>query len=267
MAHIVLDQVGVHFPIHNANSLSLQLTLLGALGGKLVSQHRQTTFVEALNNVSLEFKDGDRVGLIGHNGAGKTTLLRLLAGVYAPSSGRAEVLGKVTSFTDMTLGMDPEATGRANIIFRCVFLGMSFRQAHAAAPDIAEFSELGEFLDLPVRTYSSGMFLRLAFAISTSIEPEIILMDEMIAAGDARFLARAQHRLALILEKARIMVLASHQPAILQAFCSTLIWLENGSVRRIGPFEDVYRSYMASAAEADQNARSALSIHGAVTAV
>ncbi|UPT62232.1 MAG: ABC transporter ATP-binding protein [Hyphomonadaceae bacterium JAD_PAG50586_4] len=250
MAHILLDQVDVHFPIHNANSLSLQVTLLGALNDKLVTRNRHTTFVEALNNVSLDLRDGDRVGLIGHNGAGKTTLLRLLAGVYTPSSGTAQIDGKISSFTDMTLGMDPEASGWANIIFRCVFLGMSFREAHAAAPGIAEFSELGEFLDLPVRTYSSGMFLRLAFAISTSIEPEVILMDEMIGAGDARFLARAQQRLASILAKASIMVLASHQPNILRAFCSKLIWLEKGRVRRIGPFEEVYGAYLeASEAE------------------
>lgn len=251
MARVVLDRVGVDFPVHNANSLSLQLTVLGALGGKLLARPGRAVFVEALKDVSLELRDGDRVGLIGHNGAGKTTLLRLLAGVYEPTAGRATIEGRVTSFTDLTLGMDPEASGRANIILRCVFLGMTFREARAAAPRIADFSELGEFLDLPVRTYSSGMFLRLAFAISTSIEPEIIIMDEMIGAGDARFLERAQARLNTLLEKARILVLASHQATILRALCNTLVWLNKGRIEHVGPVEDVLAAY----AEASKDAR------------
>jgi ABC-type polysaccharide/polyol phosphate transport system ATPase subunit len=151
--------------------------------------------------------------------------------------------GSISSFTDITLGMDGEATGWANIILRCVFLGMSFRQARAAAPRIAEFSELGDFLDLPVRTYSTGMFLMLAFAISTSVEPEIIIMDEMIGTGDARFMARARERIAYLVQKSRIMVLASHEASILRAFCNQLVWLERGEVRRIGPIDDVYAEY------------------------
>ena len=147
--------------------------------------------MRALDGIDLELKDGDRLGLIGHNGSGKTTLLRVLAGVYPPSGGSASIEGSISSFTDLTLGMDPEATGWENIIFRCAFMGMSFREAKRLSPAIAEFSELGEYLDLPTRTYSTGMFLRLAFAISTSIEPDILIMDEMIAAGDAQFIEKA----------------------------------------------------------------------------
>lgn len=251
MARIVLDSVGVDFPVHNADSLSLQLTVLNAIGGQLLTRPGSAVFVEALKDISLEFRDGDRVGLIGHNGAGKTTLLRLLAGVYEPTSGKALIEGRTTSFTDITLGMDPEASGWANIIFRCVFLGMSFREARAAAPEIAAFSELGDFLELPVRTYSSGMFLRLAFAISTSIEPEIIVMDEMIGAGDARFLERAQARLDKLLEKARILVLASHQASILRALCYKLIWLEKGRVRLVGGVDEVLGAFLAESKGAE----------------
>ena len=191
MAHIRLSDVGVEFPIHNAHSRSLQLQVFGKLGGKL-AQHKQAVFVRALQGVNLSFEDGDRVGIIGHNGAGKTTLLRVLAGVYEPTFGSISVDGRLSSFTDITLGMDPEATGLENIIFRCVFMGLSFAEARRLSPSIQEFSELGEFLRLPVRTYSTGMFLRLAFAISTSIEPDIIIMDEMIAGGDARFIEKAK---------------------------------------------------------------------------
>src|SRR5262245_16360116 len=149
--------------------------------------HDQTVVVRALDGIDLELKDGDRLGLIGHNGSGKTTLLRVLAGVYSPTRGSALIEGSISSYTDLTLGMDPEATGWENIVFRCAFLGLSFREAKRLSPTIAEFSELGKYLDLPTRTYSSGMFLRLAFAISTAIEPDIMIMDEMIAAGDAGF--------------------------------------------------------------------------------
>lgn len=245
MAQIVLDRVGVQFPIHNANSRSLQLQVLGMLGGRLIAEHRAAVFVEALKDISVRFEDGDRVGVVGHNGAGKTTLLRLLAGVYEPTAGRLKVEGRISSFTDIALGMDPEATGWANIVLRCVFMGMTFREARAASPAIAEFSELGEYLNLPVRTYSSGMFLRLAFAISTSIDPEIIIMDEMIGAGDARFITRARQRIAELLEKSRIMVLSSHEPSIMRAFCNRLIWLERGQVRRFGEVDDVYDEYLA----------------------
>ncbi|MGQ0532415.1 MAG: ABC transporter ATP-binding protein [Caulobacteraceae bacterium] len=249
MAHIILDRVGVEFPIHNAHSRSLQLRMFGVLGGKL-GAHQHAVFVQALKDVSFTLEDGDRIGIVGHNGAGKTTLLRLLAGVYEPTAGRVQIEGRVSSFTDITLGMDPEATGWANITLRCIFLGMTFKEARAAAPAIAEFSELREFLELPVRTYSLGMFVRLAFAISTSIEPEIIVMDEMIGAGDARFMSRAQERIAYLLQKTRILVLASHQPEIFKSFCNRLIWLEHGEVRRIGDVHEVYDEYLASVAAA-----------------
>ncbi|MBV8446678.1 MAG: ABC transporter ATP-binding protein [Hyphomicrobiales bacterium] len=243
MAHIKLSDVGVEFPIHNAHSRSLQLQVFGKLGGKL-AQHKQAIFVQALQGVNLSFEDGDRVGVIGHNGAGKTTLLRVLAGVYEPTYGTMSIEGRLSSFTDITLGMDPEATGLENIIFRCVFMGLSFAEARRLSPSIQEFSELGEFLRLPVRTYSSGMFLRLAFAISTSIEPDIIIMDEMISGGDARFMERAKARLTSLLERTKILILASHSAEIMQSLCNKVIWLDHGEVRKIGSFEEVHPAYL-----------------------
>jgi ABC-type polysaccharide/polyol phosphate transport system ATPase subunit len=245
MAHIKLTDVGVEFPIHNANSRSLQLQVFGALGGKL-ARHSRAVFVRALNGVTLDFQEGDRIGIVGHNGAGKTTLLRVLAGVYEPTQGALSIDGRLSSFTDITLGMDPEATGLDNIIFRCVFMGLSFAEARKLSPSIEEFSELGEFLRLPVRTYSTGMFLRLAFAISTSIEPEIIVMDEMIGAGDARFLEKAKQRLADLLTRVKILVVATHDSGIMESLCNKIVWLEHGEVRKIGPFAEVYPEYLAA---------------------
>ncbi len=244
MARINLKQVVVEFPIVNAASQSLQLALYQALGGKLTAHHK-TLVVRALDGVDLELKDGDRLGIIGYNGSGKTTLLRVLAGVYSPSAGSALIEGSVSSFTDIALGMDPEATGWNNIIFRCAFMGLSFREAKRLSPGIAEFSGLGEYLDLPTRTYSSGMFLRLAFAISTSIEPDILIMDEMIAAGDLQFIEKAQRRLHELVDKTNILALASHDPAIIKKMCNKVLWMDHGIVKQFGSPNAVLEEYLS----------------------
>jgi ABC-type polysaccharide/polyol phosphate transport system ATPase subunit len=242
MARIILKNVVVDYPIVNASSQSLQLRLLQSLGGKLTSHHK-TVVVRALDGVSLALNDGDRLGVIGHNGSGKTTLLRVLAGVYVPETGSVTIEGSISSFTDLTLGMDPESTGWENIIFRCVFMGMSFREAKRRSSAIAEFSGLGEYLNLPARTYSSGMFLRLAFAISTSVEPKILIMDEMISAGDAQFIEKIERRLLEIVNKANILALASHQMSAIQKICNKVVWLEHGAIKQFGPAERVIQAY------------------------
>lgn len=245
MAHVRLSNVAVEFPIHNADTRSLQLQVFSTVGGKL-AEHNRTTFVRALNGATLNFHDGDRVGIVGHNGAGKTTLLRVLAGVYQPTHGAISVSGRLSSFTDITLGMDPEATGLDNIVFRLVFMGLTFAEARKLSPSIEEFSELGEYLRMPVRTYSTGMFLRLAFAISTAVEPDIIIMDEMIGTGDARFIAKAQKRLSDLLQRVKILVLATHNSGIMKSLCNKLVWLDHGAVRRVGSFNEVYSEYLAA---------------------
>ena len=248
MAHIDLRQVVIEFPIVNASTQSLQLRLYQALGGKLSARHR-TVIVRALDGIELELKDGDRLGLIGANGSGKTTLLRVMAGVYPPARGSAAIEGSISSFTDITLGMDPESTGWENIIFRCAFMGLSFQEAKRLSPAIAQFSELGNYLDLPTRTYSSGMFLRLAFAISTSVEPDILIMDEMIAAGDAQFIEKAKRRLHELIGKANILALASHDMQLVNNICNKVVWLEHGVIKQFGPAEEVTAAYLKASSE------------------
>src|SRR5262249_56223320 len=183
MARVAFHDVTVAFPIFTPHTRSIKTAVLTRLGGSPAA-HNDTVIVRALLNISLDLVDGDRLGVVGHNGAGKTTFLRVVSGVYPPLTGEAVIEGKVSSFTDIGLGMDPEATGWQNIIFRCVFLGLTFAEAKALAPSIGEFCELGGYLCLPVRPLLTGLFLRLAFSISTAVHPDIVLMGEMIGAGE-----------------------------------------------------------------------------------
>ena len=245
MAHIHLDNVSVSFPIYTAHTRSLKTDVATRLGGRM-APHNRSVVVEALKNVSLEINEGDRIGLIGHNGAGKTTFLRLVSGVYEPEIGRVDIDGKIAAFTDMALGMDPEATGWENIKFRSVFMGLTFAEAKRLAPSIAEFSELGDYLNVPVRTYSAGMFVRLAFAISTSIYPDIVVMDEMISAGDQRFIDKAKARIKDLLHKSKILVLASHDIELVQTLCTKVLWLEKGEIKAAGDPKTVVAQYRAA---------------------
>ena len=188
------------------------------------------TFVRALSNLNLDIRAGERVGLWGHNGAGKTTLLRVLAGAYAPTHGTARIEGSVTSLIDLALGMETDATGYENIALRLMMMGRDPSMAQTLVPDVEEFSGLGEFLDLPIRTYSSGMLMRLAFAISTTVEPEILLMDEWLSAGDEGFVAKAEDRLEHLLHKSQILVIASHSREMLERQCNRVLTLDHGCV-------------------------------------
>jgi len=242
MARIALRDVTIAFPIFSSHTRSIRTAVFSRLGGSLAA-HNDTVIVRALVNISLDLVDGDRLGLVGTNGAGKTTFLRVVSGVYPPLSGEAVIEGKVSSLTDIGLGMDPEATGWQNIVFRCVFLGLTFAEARALATSIGEFSELGAYLDLPVRTYSNGMFLRLAFAISTAVQPDIVVMDEMIGVGDENFIQKAQRRIDDLLKRTRILVLASHSQPIIRRFCNKVLWLEHGHVKMVGSVDDVLLAY------------------------
>ncbi len=247
MAVIRLTDVSVRYPVFTPRTRGLKNVLLSRLGGTM-RVHDNTVVVEALRGLDLELADGDRLAIVGHNGAGKTTLLKVVAGIYEPQQGTVEVEGHVSSFVDITLGMDPEATGWDNIVLRGVFMGLTFAEARALAPSIAEFSELGEYLDMPVRTYSAGMYTRLAFAITTSVQPEIIVMDEMIGTGDARFLDKATERLNALLGETRIVVLASHSDAIVTRFCNKALWIEKGAPRAFGPVAEVLGRYRGGTA-------------------
>ncbi|RYC28748.1 ABC transporter ATP-binding protein, partial [Lichenibacterium minor] len=204
MASIDLVDASVEIPIFNSRGRSLKTTLIRRVGGQVEADGRDVVTVKALRRLNLSLRPGDRLGLIGHNGAGKSTLLRVFAGSYEPSTGTADISGTVSSLIDMEMGMDPELTGADNIIQRGVFLGMSLKEARRAILNVAEFSELGPYLHLPMRTYSSGMRMRLAFATSTTRHPDILLFDEMISFGDAGFAARAKARLDAMLDSAKI---------------------------------------------------------------
>jgi ABC-type polysaccharide/polyol phosphate transport system ATPase subunit len=202
--------------------------------------------VRALDQVSLKLGHGDRLGILGHNGAGKSTLLRVLAGVYEPAAGRVAIEGRVSPLFNSSPGLDLDDTGHENIITCGLLLGMSHAGIVAKAPEIAEFSELGEYLDLPVRMYSTGMLTRLCFAIATAIDPEILLLDEGLGAGDARFAERAQRRLDGLIERSSIMALASHSEGLIRSLCNRALLLESGRVAALGEVDEVIEAYRSA---------------------
>src|SRR5713226_2801596 len=197
MSFLRLRDLTVEFPIYQGSSRSLKKALLAtSTQGNLARDAFDRINVRALNALTLDIENGDRVGVVGPNGAGKTTLLKVLAGIYEPTHGRLLSSGRVWAILDASVGLNPDATGRENIILRGMYMGIHPREMRAHADEVAEFTELGHYLEMPVRTYSAGMMVRLAFAISTCIAPQILVMDEWLAAGDARFLAKAQQRMA-----------------------------------------------------------------------
>lgn len=241
---ILLEDVCLDYPILDVGSHSLQVTLRNKvtkmIGGQIDKSH---TKVNALSNISFSVKDGQRVGIIGHNGSGKTTLLRVISGVYAPTKGKLKVEGNLHSLTDFTLGMDPDVSGVKNIIFRLIFMGFTFKQAQKAVDEIIEFSELEQFINMPVRTYSTGMFLRLAFAISTYVPPDILVLDEIIGAGDEAFKEKVLKRLDNLFAQSRIVVLSSHDLGSVAKYCDTVILMSQGKMVSIGNANDVIDQY------------------------
>ena len=233
----------VDFPIFDAKSRSMKKAFLGAAGGAIGRNQDNVVVVEALKNINLHLREGDRVGLVGHNGAGKSTLLRLLSGIYEPTRGAADIRGRVAPVFDLGIGMDPEISGYENIVIRGLFLGQSRKQMKAKMEEIADFTELGEYLSMPLRTYSTGMRIRLALGVVTSIEPEILLLDEGIGAVDAAFMAKARDRLQALVERSSILVFASHSNDFLAQLCDTALWVDHGEIRQAGLVPDVVESY------------------------
>jgi lipopolysaccharide transport system ATP-binding protein len=231
MTSIVADNIVVEFPIYGGKSRSLKHTFVrAATGGLLARNAAERVVVRALNELSFHFVEGDRIGIVGHNGSGKTTLLRVIAGAYEPVSGTISVVGKVATMISMTLGMDPESTGYENIFLRATVMGFKPSQIAPLADEIAEFSELGDYIHMPLRTYSSGMAMRLAFAVSTSVSADILLMDEWLSAGDAAFSVKAQVRLSSLVDRAKLLVLASHDEKLIQKICNKIMRLDHGDV-------------------------------------
>jgi len=246
MTRLLLDNVSLTYPVYGANGRSFKSGVINmATGGRLAKSH-SSIMVEALKNIDLDLKPGDRLGLIGHNGAGKTTLLKVLAQIYEPSQGRISVEGHSNCLFDMMMGMDQESSGYENIVLRGLILGLSRREVRGLIPDIEEFSELGDFLKMPIKTYSSGMMIRLAFAIITSIPSEILLLDEIMNVGDARFMEKAKTRMKDFIHQADILVLSTHEADLMQEFCNKALWLEHGSVKALGSIDQVLKEYNPS---------------------
>lgn len=248
MTKVILDNVSVEFPIYELSSRSIKKQLMRLTTGGTLSKDSKVVTVKALNDLSFELHPGDRLGLVGHNGAGKSTLLRVLAKIYEPTSGKITINGKVSALLDVMLGMDSESTGYENIIMRGLIHGLKRKEILAKQKEIADFTELGDYLAVPVRTYSTGMRLRLAFSIATSVLSEIIVLDEVVGAGDSAFMAKAQERFDSMLDNAEIVVLASHDDDTIRQFCNKVLWLNAGTVGYFGDVEHGLAAYKKAAA-------------------
>jgi ABC-2 type transport system ATP-binding protein/lipopolysaccharide transport system ATP-binding protein len=251
MAFIEAKNVSVAYRIYNARGRSIKNELFRRVGGGIKIDSHARVSVNALQNVFVSLRQGDRVALLGGNGAGKSTLLRVLAGIMEPSGGEIVRSGKVSSLLDMSMGMDPEATGYENILMRSVVLGATFTEAKARATEIETFSELGDYLHFPMRTYSTGMGLRLSFAIATSVQPEILVLDEMIATGDQAFAAKAEARMNQIMSNLKILVIATHDIVTARKLCNRGIVLSQGNVTidaDIGSAIEAYRAEIGTQA-------------------
>jgi ABC-type polysaccharide/polyol phosphate transport system ATPase subunit len=241
VAQIDLQNVHLEFTV----GAERHSTLKSALGQAVGTRRRFGRTVTALKDLSLSIKSGERVGLIGHNGAGKSSLLKVTAGIYPPQSGKVTTVGHICPLFEFVTGFEMEATGWENIRTRALLLGMSPKEIDAKIESIAEFTKLGEFLDIPVRHYSRGMFVRLAFATSTAVDPQILLLDEVMAAGDMEFIKSARERMNQLMERASIVLFATHSLDVLPAFCERTILLDHGAIVADGPTEEVVRLYTA----------------------
>jgi len=229
---IEVSNARLDYPLGAFNRGSLKSSLLGLLGSRNTAP--QQRMVSALRDVSFRLSFGERVALIGHNGSGKSSLLRVLAGIYPLASGDVTVTGKIGTLLDIGLGFELESTGRENIYYRGMTMGYSRSQLRAVEADIIRFADLGNFIDMPMRIYSAGMYVRLGFAISTQFTPDILLVDEVFGAGDAAFAQRALQRMQAIVSNSGIFVLATHDMSLVERVCNRVIWLERGEVRHDG---------------------------------
>ncbi len=243
-ASLRLRNLSVEFPIYSGGSRSLKKVLLDTtLSGNLTRGAHDRVTVMALSDIDLDINHGDRLAIIGANGAGKSTLLKVLAGIYEPTGGRMYATGRVSALLTATVGLNPDATGRENIVTRGMYMDVHPRDMRAHVEEIAEFTELGYYIDMPVRTYSSGMMVRLCFAVATSVRPEILLMDEWLSAGDASFLAKARQRMEDFLSGTSILVLASHSMGLLREWCNRAILLDHGRIVAAGGVDEIAARY------------------------
>ncbi len=240
---IEINDVTLQYPLKSTGRGSLKSALFSLFGHREAKVER--TYVDALKSVSLSISRGERLAIIGHNGSGKSTILRAMAGIYPLKSGSIRAYGQIGSVLDIGLGFEAESSGRENIYYRGMTMGYSRKQIAEMEEEIVEFADLGEFIDLPMRTYSSGMYVRLGFAVSTQFTPEILLVDEVFGAGDASFAKRALQRMYRIVEQAGIVVLATHDMGLVQELATRVIWMEGGRIRMEGGAVSVTQAYLA----------------------
>jgi lipopolysaccharide transport system ATP-binding protein len=239
MSSIDVRGVTLDYPVYSMNAKSLRTAVLNvAIGGKLLKTTGDMTIVRALSNIQFSVKDGDRLGIVGHNGAGKTTLLKVLAGIYEPTQGVIEIKGRVSSMLSMSIGVDHEASGIQNM--RNLLMQQSFtrKEAERRLPEIIEFSELGQFAQMPFKTYSAGMMARLTFAVATAFDADVLLMDEWISAGDGNFKEKAAKRMDEVVGNAGLVVLATHSIELVQRVCNKVMVLNGGRMEFIGSLEE-----------------------------
>jgi lipopolysaccharide transport system ATP-binding protein len=244
MPQIDLKNASMYFRVREQYQITLKEFVLKGMFRRSVNPVME---VRALQDVSLRFEEGDRVGVLGGNGAGKSTLLRLLAGIYTPTLGRRRVKGRISSLFELSLGFEMEASGRQNILYRGYLQGESPASMRVKMKEIAEFCELGRYLDIPVRFYSAGMLVRLAFSIATTVKPEILLIDEVLGAGDMAFQTKARQRMREMMSQAKIIVVVSHDLNSLDAMCDKGVWLHQGRVHMVGPMKEVCEAYRKQA--------------------
>ncbi|GBR33672.1 MULTISPECIES: ABC transporter ATP-binding protein [Gluconobacter] len=255
MPGIVVDRLCIDFPLYHGQSRSLKRQVGKTLArfapsspsAHLMHDLRERTIVSVLREISFTLNSGERLGLIGSNGAGKTTLLRALAGIYEPVAGRVQLDGTMRTLLDSSLGMNPELTGRENIRLKGRYEGLSRQQIERIEQDVQDFAELGPYMDMPMKVYSAGMSVRLAFGLATASSPQILLMDEWFLAGDGVFMNKAKARLEELVQQAEILVLSTHQPKIMRQWCTRVIWLENGHIRMDGTPDEVLDVYLEEA--------------------
>lgn len=244
MTFINLNNVCLDFPLYNTQSFSLRHSLAKAATGGILKKKNDKKFtVSALKNISFSLEHGDRLGLIGHNGSGKTTLLKLLAGIYSPTSGHAQIEGKVSTLFDVLLGTSDEMTGNENLYLSSLIRGKSISEAKSSLKDMGEFTGLGDYLYVPMHTYSAGMKVRIGFSVATEGNPDILLIDEVFGAGDKNFITQSIKRLQSLIERTGILVFSSHSEDLLKKLCNKIMILEHGEIKVIGYTEEVLSFY------------------------
>ncbi len=253
--YLRLRDVTVDFPLYHGGNRSLKKSLLSTASMRqrnLARDNSNRVSVKAIDGVTLNIEKGERIALVGSNGAGKSTLLRVLAGIYEPTRGSVDTFGTVSSLLGVNVGLNADATGFENIFLRGMFMNIRPSAMQERIPEIADFTGLGPYLDMPVRTYSSGMMVRLSFAIATCVQPEILLIDEWLGAGDANFFKKAERRMHDFIEKSSILVLASHSIPLLEKWCSRGILLAQGRIEKVGPIKDVIASHLEQSGKETQ---------------